>query len=73
MTPSRPAPPSGSAVGRGLPAVGEYLLTSVMALVGALLLCHLRVRQAAVTRFVFVMKVRRRQPGPDGSFGSASS
>ena len=46
-------------LGWGLPAIVEYLLISVMALIGTLLVYDLLVRRTPVTRFLFGMKVKR--------------
>jgi peptidoglycan/LPS O-acetylase OafA/YrhL len=47
-------------LGWGLPAAVEYLLISVMALAGTLLLYDLLVRRTPATRVLFGMKARRR-------------
>jgi surface polysaccharide O-acyltransferase-like enzyme len=46
-------------LGWGLPGIIEYLLISVMALIGTLVLYDLLVRRTPVTRFLFGMKVKR--------------
>ncbi len=46
------------ALGWGLPAIVEYLLISVLALAGTLLIYDLLVRRSAVTRFLFGVRAK---------------